>query len=323
MKTVHPLLLHSAIDSLDLGIILLNGRGEIVLWNRWLTRSSGRTAQAVTGKTLLEACPELNNSRVLQALDAALNKNLSARLSQSLNKAPFDLFCPAGNPNQPPLRMQQSIHISPLLQDDQQRYALIQIHDVSSSVLREQLLHERAEALRRHAYQDTLTGIPNRSWFAETLDHLWRVAARQHGDIGLIVIDIDHMSKLNESQGMSTGDHCLQAIAACLQKTLHRPEDLLVRYEGDEFIALLPNTPLAGVKIIAQQMLDAIGKLHYPFPQSCDGYVSASMGCASLKSSHELDCSMLLQEAELALFFAKQNGRNQICDSLGPLKNSE
>lgn len=322
MNSRYPLLLYSAFDTLELGIILLNQRGEIVLWNHWLERASGLSADQVAGLRLVDACPELQHSRLIQALEQALHKNLSATLSQSLNKAPFNLFRAPQQQGDMPTRMQQAIHITPLPQYNDEQFALIQIHDVTNSVMREEILQERAESLRRYAYQDELTGVPNRTFFNETLQNLWRLAGRQGSEMSILIIDLDHFTRFNEQEGHLAGDQCLQKIAKALQSTLRRPEDLIARFGGDKLVLLLPYTPLIGAKNIGLRLLDVIHQLQIPYPQSPTGHVSASIGCASCIASHELDPSYLVQEAELAVFFAKQNGRNQVRDSQAPLKNT-
>lgn len=318
-STNHPLLLYSAFDTLELGIVLLNAHAEIVLWNRWMVRASQLSSDQVAGLALSTACPELQHTRLLGALALALRHNQSSILSQSLNRAPFNLYRP-NQQGQAPSRMQQTIHITPLPQYNGEMYCLIQIQDVTNSVLRESILHERAEALRRYAYQDELTGVPNRTFFNENLHDAWRIASRQHSDLSVLIVDIDHFAAFNERQGHLTGDQFLQALATALQSALRRPDDVIARFAGDKFAILLPFTPLAGAKNMGQRLLDMIHQLDQPDPNSETGQVTVSIGCACYKASHELDAGLLVQEAELALFFAKQNGRNQIRDSLTPPK---
>jgi diguanylate cyclase (GGDEF)-like protein len=308
-----PLLLYSAFDTLELGIILLNQQREIVLWNRWMVKASGLKSNLVAGLKLETACPELQHSRLSDALDLALSKGQSAMLSQSLNQAPFNLYRPDAQQGQS--RMQQSIQITPLPQYNGDIFCLIQIHDVTNSVLREKILHERAEAMQRYAYQDELTTISNRTIFAKTFQEVWRLASRQHNDIALLMIDVDYFTRYNEKYGHLAGDQCLRTIAQALQNTMRRPEDLVARFGGEEFIVLLPNTHLAGAKIMAQRLWQAIIDLNHSHAASPLGQITVSIGCASIRAAHELDPSQLHQEVELALFFAKQNGRNQIHDS--------
>jgi diguanylate cyclase (GGDEF)-like protein len=309
-----PLLLFSTFDALELGILILNSKGEIALWNRWLVKASGQRSDDLIGLPLAIAFPELKNSRVEQAVQLAIEKDQSSFLSQCLNRAPFNLFRPQ-NDDEAPMRMQQQIQITPLRQFNNEQFCLIQIQDVTASVLREKILQERAAELHRFAYQDGLTGVPNRRYYEEKLEEEWRRAIRHNHPLSLLMIDIDYFKRYNDALGHQQGDTCLQDIARALRATLRRPDDVIARYGGEEFVVLLPFTPLAGCITIAEQLLHAVRSLKRVHPNSPHEIVTVSIGCASVNPSRDSDPSILVQEADLALYFAKQHGRNQLHDS--------
>ncbi|WP_297574368.1 diguanylate cyclase [uncultured Deefgea sp.] len=314
MSNHAPLLLFSTFDALELGVLILNSKGEIALWNRWLVKASSRHSDDLIGLPLSVAFPELKNTRVEQAVKLAIEKDQSSFLSQCLNRAPFNLFRLHNN-DEVPLRMQQQIQITPLRQFNDEQFCLIQIQDVTASVIREQILQERAAELHRFAYQDGLTGIPNRRYYEEKLAEEWRRAVRQKHPLSVLMIDIDFFKRYNDHLGHQQGDTCLQDIAKALQAALRRPTDIIARYGGEEFIVLLPATPMAGCITIAEQLLEAVRELERPHPDSPHHIATVSIGCASTTPNRDTEASVLIQEADLALYFAKQHGRNQLRDS--------
>ena len=310
MKTI-PLSLITVLNALEMGTLLLSAEQEIVCWNHWLAKASGRSAESMLGKTFTEAFPDLARGRIMHAVRSALEHGQSSLLSQSLNRAPFDLFRPSSG-DDAPVRMQQSIQVTPLPDTHGRFYCLIQIQDVTASVLKEKVLQSRAEELLKFAYQDALTGIPNRRSFEEKLSEEWRRGTRHDAHLGLLMVDVDYFKRYNDILGHQEGDFCLQEVAMALQASLRRPDDMAARYGGEEFVVLLPHTHLQGALGVAQQMLASIRSLARPHPQSEFGVVTVSIGCASVKCSHEFSAEYLLQEADLALYFAKQQGRNQV-----------
>ena len=125
-------LLARVIDSVNVGVIVLDSAQRVVLWNGWMERHAQLPLADVEGKTLSELFPDMANGRVQQTVVSALTANLSSVLSQSLNKAPFPLFSSV-NDRENGVRMQQAIQVTPIVAQ-QPRYCLIQITDVTLSV---------------------------------------------------------------------------------------------------------------------------------------------------------------------------------------------
>lgn len=94
--------------------------------------------------------------------------------------------------------------------------------------------------MERLSYLDDLTGLPNRRYFNDVRNREWRSALRENGSLSLIMLDIDYFKQLNDTFGHQAGDACLIAVAEALSKSLWRAEDLVSRYGGDEFVAILP-----------------------------------------------------------------------------------
>ena len=156
---------------------------------------------------------------------------------------------------------------------------------------------------------DNLTGLPNRAHLDEYLKDMLSLAKRNHENITLMFIDLDHFKDINDSLGHSIGDTLLIEAASRFQMQL-REEDIVARLGGDEFIVLLPSTSMSGAEQVAQKLLDI-----FKNPFKIDGHdlsVSASIGIA-LYPEDGNDFETLSRNADIAMYRAKQEGRNGYC----------
>ena len=163
------------------------------------------------------------------------------------------------------------------------------------------------------ASRDGLTGVANRRTFDEMLVKEWNRCLRSGGLISLILIDIDGFKLYNDSHGHLAGDDCLRLIAQTLQESVRRPGDLVCRYGGEEFAVLLPETPLGPVYEIAESVRTAVEQKRLPHGRSSrSGFVTISLGVSTMQPRKDIDPSILVATADLALYEAKDRGRNRI-----------
>ena len=160
---------------------------------------------------------------------------------------------------------------------------------------------------------DALTNISNRRRFDEYLTLAWGFAVRDSKPISLIMIDIDYFKKFNDNYGHQAGDSCLTKVASALASSLKRSTDLAARYGGEEFACILPNTDMEGAMETAESLRERIMSLNIPHAYSSAGNcVTISQGVASLMPSMDIPLSDILKIADVALYKAKENGRNRI-----------
>ncbi|MEQ9449834.1 MAG: diguanylate cyclase, partial [Rhodospirillaceae bacterium] len=120
---------------------------------------------------------------------------------------------------------------------------------INPAILRARLnnhmeLKRSRDALARLAHNDGLTGLINRRTFDAVYNREWKRLARTHQCLSVIMIDVDHFKKYNDTYGHAAGDECLRRVARAAEGALQRPADIVARYGGEEFIALLPDTTL-------------------------------------------------------------------------------
>jgi diguanylate cyclase (GGDEF)-like protein len=174
----------------------------------------------------------------------------------------------------------------------------------------------RAETkLRRIARTDDLTGLPNRRAFRETFEREWRQAIRSGSALSLLYVDADYFKSFNDRYGHGRGDEVLRAIAGTLDTSIRRPRDIAARYGGEEFAIVLPETDLAGARLIAEDIRQTVVGMGITHEGSPYQVVTASIGIASAKPSRGSHQACLLEAADQALYGAKAAGRNCVHSS--------
>jgi diguanylate cyclase (GGDEF)-like protein len=158
---------------------------------------------------------------------------------------------------------------------------------------------------------DDLTSIPNRRHFESFFSHEWKRGLRTKGYLSLMIVDIDYFKQYNDTYGHQEGDRCLRQVAIALQDEFRRSADLLARYGGEEFVIVLPDTPLTGAAVVAKRLNGAVEAKNIPHAGSpLTDHVTISIGVSCTIPSEKFDRMDLIKRADLALYRAKQGGRN-------------
>ncbi len=188
-------------------------------------------------------------------------------------------------------------------------HRLLDAHEAMEDTVRQrtQELQEANQALDRLARTDALTGLLNRRGFEGQMTFALALARRSGRPLSVIAVDVDHFKQVNDTYGHETGDDVLRRLALTLRDRL-RSSDVIARLGGEEFVALLPDTDLAGAQAIAQILVSAMDERHDPVV----GHITVSAGVATLKGSDEKSAD-LLRRADAALYEAKGQGRNRVC----------
>jgi diguanylate cyclase (GGDEF)-like protein/PAS domain S-box-containing protein len=178
---------------------------------------------------------------------------------------------------------------------------------------RSQFALERANAqLQALSLTDGLTGVANRRQFDQALAAEWTRAERQHHPLALLMIDVDHFKRYNDRLGHPAGDACLRTVAQVLSACLRQPMERLARYGGEEFAVLLLGVDEQVGAQVAQRCLQAVAGARLPHPDSPTGpYVSVSIGVAGVQPAPNEKPERLVQDADSALYSAKENGRGR------------
>ena len=184
--------------------------------------------------------------------------------------------------------------------------------DISERKRIEQELVKMQKKLEALSFEDGLTRTANRRRFDDRFEADWEVAHRNTQPLSMILIDIDHFKRFNDQYGHVPGDECLIRVAAALKK-IGRPQDVVARFGGEEFVLLLPNTDEATALNLARQCCQAVEALAIPHEASdCSAYVTVSVGVSTVIPAKGERARNFCESVDRLLYGAKQNGRNQL-----------
>ena len=164
-------------------------------------------------------------------------------------------------------------------------------------------LHAKVTEL---SLRDPLTGIRNRRYFDLFLNNEINRSNRLGTGMAIIMLDIDHFKNYNDTYGHPAGDKVIQSVAACMREE-RRAADVIARIGGEEFALILPETRVAGALIVAEKIREAIQA-----SPDFEKPITVSMGISTLTKTG-ISAEALFKKADLALYEAKQTGRNRIC----------
>jgi len=167
--------------------------------------------------------------------------------------------------------------------------------------------------IKRMGEIDPLTDIPNRRGFNERLEVEWTHAIRNNSTLSILMIDIDHFKRYNDTYGHLQGDVLLQAIAGIFHQTLVRSTDYVARWGGEEFTVLLSGTDLHGALKIAERIRSNVENTAVPRAAGSDTRVTISIGVYSQSPRAGDLASDFVTGADKALYAAKNSGRNKVC----------
>jgi two-component system, cell cycle response regulator len=175
--------------------------------------------------------------------------------------------------------------------------------------VQQQLLSAR-EALREQAIRDALTGLFNRRYLEEALERELRRAEHGAEPLSVLMLDIDHFKRFNDTHGHAAGDALLRQLGALLEARTRR-EDVPCRYGGEEFVIILPGAPLDVALRRADNLRQTVRQAKVEWEGKCLGIVTVSAGVACFPQ-HGTDGKALLAAADQALYRAKHEGRDRV-----------
>ncbi|WP_028766638.1 sensor domain-containing diguanylate cyclase [Shewanella fidelis] len=170
-------------------------------------------------------------------------------------------------------------------------------------------LNEANQKLTEQAKVDSLTGVKNRNSFDKRILAEGRISRRQQTPLSVLMLDLDHFKTINDSYGHLAGDQALRVVADILKQNLKRPTDLVSRFGGEEFAIILPNTDQTGALQVAESIRKAINAA--PISWGDQSFpLTVSIGVNSEVINSEEHTTLLLEQADQALYQAKSEGRN-------------
>jgi diguanylate cyclase (GGDEF)-like protein len=203
-----------------------------------------------------------------------------------------------------------SIHLRPLRKDGKKDYIEVMFDDFNTMTEELASAYEKLKAL---ATIDELTKLDNRRSFLEHINLIWKQNHRLNLPVTVLMIDIDYFKKYNDSLGHLEGDKALIAVAQCLKNNVKRETDFVARFGGEEFVCVLPFIEKDEAYEFAKTLVQNVEDMKMPHPMSVHSkYVTISVGMASTVPNDNNSYTQLLDEADKALYSAKESGRNRV-----------
>ncbi|USD37670.1 diguanylate cyclase [Ferrimonas sp. SCSIO 43195] len=164
--------------------------------------------------------------------------------------------------------------------------------------------------LRQQAIRDPLTGLFNRRHMIEFLENQLALSARQHAPLSILMLDIDHFKRFNDTFGHDAGDFVIKLVAEEIGNQV-RKSDLVCRYGGEELVVICPDTEVMGAQELARKIIAAVAAMEYNHAGQSLGQVTLSAGVSCTQGA-KMTIEALMKDADDALYKAKQGGRNRV-----------
>jgi len=184
---------------------------------------------------------------------------------------------------------------------------------VKAHIARYTRFTETNEKLKTLSITDELTKLNNRRSFSEYMDLVWKQGHRLMLPINVLMIDVDYFKRYNDTLGHLEGDKALVSIARCLKNHVKRETDFAARFGGEEFVCLLPFIEKDEAFDFAKTLVTSVENMKIPHPMNeHSNYLTISAGMASIVPDNNNSQTQLLDEADKALYMAKETGRNKV-----------
>ena len=294
------------------GILVVNSEGDVVSYNKRFTDLWKIAAADIPA--------DLHG----ESLDMPDDRLLPAVASRVMHPGPFlkrvhELYADPDATDQCEILLKDGRTLerysTRVLSDDGQYLGRVWFfRDISRRKIAEEKLQDAYTAVEALAATDALTGLANRRRFDEALNGEWRRGLRDGRPLSLLMIDVDLFKSYNDNYGHPQGDSCLKQIAEVAMDVASRPGDLVARFGGEEFAAILPNTDAAGASQLGRAICESMRARILPHSSNPLGIVTVSVGCATMVPTFEMQAVNLIELADEALYKAKHQGRNRVCD---------
>ncbi|MFT7365353.1 MAG: diguanylate cyclase (GGDEF)-like protein [Marinobacter psychrophilus] len=297
------------VESVEVGLVVLDLDFRVQMWNGFMEHHSGMTASKIHNQVLFELFPDIPRAWLRSKVEAVTQ--LNTRAFTSWEQRPYLLRFRNTRPITGTEEfMYQNLTISPLCgPSGKVEKVCLMIYDVTDIASNKRALERANDQLAKLSMIDRLTGLLNRGTWENLLDAEFSRYRRYGSNSTLVMFDIDHFKAINDRFGHLVGDEVIRHTAATTRRHL-RHSDSAGRYGGEEFGIILPETDTEGALTICERILSAISRE----PVTVDSHkitYTISIGVAPL-TDRPKNYMAWLEQADQAMYSAKQAGRNQI-----------
>lgn len=299
----------AVVQSIDVGVVVLDREYRVQVWNTFMENRSGRQPDEVFKQSFFDLFPEVEQDWFRHKVESVMTLGTPAFTiwEQRPYLVRFKNYQPITGQE---AFMYQNTTILPLQGTSGAiEHTCLIIYDVTNVAVHKQQLQSANLQLQQLSRTDRLTGLNNRGYWEECLKHEYARHRRYQSTAALVMFDIDHFKKVNDTFGHPAGDKVIQAVAEVVREQV-RDTDYAGRYGGEEFVVLLPDVDSAGAALFAERLRRRIESLMITYEGKSIPF-TISLGVADL--SHPTDeYQQLIEHADQALYASKKGGRNQV-----------
>ena len=300
--------LMGVIHNINVGLVVIDHDYKVKLWNNFMVNRSGKRADAVMGNNLLKLFPEIPEKWFKRKIESVYT--LANRAFTTWEQRPylfkFRNYRPITDSTE---YMYQNITFLPLLGvNGQIQNVAIVIYDVTDAAMGKEKLQQANQELANLSRTDRLTQLNNRGYWEECLTNEFERFKRTGQTATLMMFDIDHFKKVNDTFGHQAGDEVIRQTSQTLRRTI-RKTDIAGRYGGEEFTVILVDTAADNAMLLAERLRKRIEASLVRY-ENLKIQFTISLGIAEINESIP-EYKAWLEQSDLALYHSKKNGRNQ------------
>lgn len=296
------------LQTIDNGLIVVDDQYRVQMWNRFMESHSGISAATARDQVLFELFPDLPVRWLRRKIDSVFTLRSAAFCTWEEFPHLFQFKSSRPLTGQSPM-MYQNVTLIPLTGLDQRVNAVcLLVYDVTDVATHKNELQTANRILQRISRIDRLTGLYNRGYWEECLEGEFLRCKRNRRPASLLMLDIDHFKRFNDTHGHQAGDQVLREFANVVQG-LRRATDVAGRYGGEEFAVILPETTPAQAMVMAERLRQHVASLEVRWGDQLLS-ITTSVGISGFDPDMQ-NYQQWIQHADEALYQAKAQGRNR------------
>lgn len=298
------------VQSIDVGVVVFDREYRIEVWNTFMENRSGKMPGEVYQQSFFDVFPEVNEDWFRRKVEsvATLGTPGFTVWEQRPYLVRFKNYQPITGQE---AFMYQNTTLLPLRSINSQiGHICLIIYDVTNVATNRQQLQSVNEQLQALSSTDRLSGLYNRGHWEECLQHEFARHRRYGTTASLVMLDIDHFKRINDTYGHQAGDRVIKEVAQTIRRHI-RDTDIAGRYGGEEFAMLLPDTDRIGANHFAERLRKAIAAIAVAH-EGQTIQLTASLGISDLVAEPCERYEQLIARADAALYESKRNGRDRI-----------
>ena len=299
---------HDLLGSIEVGILILDRGFKVKMWNQFMQNHSAMTPAMVREKSLFELFPDIDERWFRQKCDPVFKLHSPAFIIWE--QRPYLFHFPAYRPITSSVEfMYQNVTMFPLtsLSGEVEKICTV-VYDVTDEAISKQRFQEANEQLQKMSRTDGLTGLFNRRYWEEQCEMEFKRTQRSGGRSSLIILDIDHFKKINDTYGHPAGDQVIKTMSRIITQAI-RETDVAGRYGGEEFTIILPDTDSKQATIVSERIRTLAENMSVEYEEHIIRF-TVSLGVAQMNIAYATH-SVWIDRADKGLYEAKEGGRNR------------